>query len=153
MKYIKLFETMAQYESYMDGEPIFPNVSYTEDNSEVHFLQSKPLATHFIYGNYYVDVANYFREVILPDLIDIAPLTSQLYFNIEEGLLNGVSLKTYPWYNYLTTLTVEGRGRVTTLNFMDDGEIVWFNMENNSGDGTGMNTSGDDVGLFTQFDM
>lgn len=95
MKHIKLFETMTQYESYMDGEPIFPNVSYTEDNSEVHFLKSKPLATHFIYDNYYVDVANYFREVILPDLINIAPLTSQLSFNIEEGLLNNVNLKTY----------------------------------------------------------
>ena len=151
MKHIKLFETMTQYESYMDGEPIFPNVSYTEDNSEVHFLKSKPLATHFIYDNYYVDVANYFREVILPDLINIAPLTSQLSFNIEEGLLNNVNLKTYPWYNYLTTLTVEGRGRVTSLNFYDSGEVVWFNMENHSGDGTGMDTNGDDVGLFTQY--
>ena len=53
MKYIKLFETMAQYESYMDGEPIFPNVSYTEDNSEVHFLKSKPLATVFRVDNFY----------------------------------------------------------------------------------------------------
>lgn len=49
MKYIKLFETMVQYESYIDGEPIFPNVSYTEDNSEVHFLKSKPLSKLFIF--------------------------------------------------------------------------------------------------------
>ena len=152
MKHIKLFETMAQYESYMDGEPIFPNVSYTEDNAEVHFLQSKPLATHFIYGNYYVDVANYFREVILPDLINIST-RSQLYFNIEEGLLDGVNLKTYPWYNYLTTLTVEGRGRVTSLNFMNDGGTVYFYMEDNLSDGTTMTISGNKVGYFTQSPM
>lgn len=152
MSYLDYFNTMTEYESYLNGEADFPNVSYTKDNSEVHFLKSKPLATHFIYDNYYVDVANYFREVILPDLINISK-SSQLFFNIEEGLLNGVNLKTYPWYNYLTTLTVEGRGRVTSLNFFKSEYSVLFYMENNSGDGTGMVTNGDDVGHFIIFDM
>lgn len=151
MSYLDYFNTMTEYESYLNGEADFPNVSYTKDNSEVHFLKSKPLATHFIYGNYYVDVANYFREVVLPDLINIST-RSQLHFNIEEGLLDGVNIKTYPWYNYLTTLTVEGRGRVTSLNFFDSG-IVLFYMENNPGDGTGMHINGDAVGHFIYFEM
>ena len=37
-KYIKLFNTHAEYETYINGsDKILPNVSYCEDNDEVHF--------------------------------------------------------------------------------------------------------------------
>ena len=37
-KYIKLFNTHAEYETYINGSnKILPNVSYCEDNNEVHF--------------------------------------------------------------------------------------------------------------------
>ena len=39
MIYAKLFETQAQYEAYTGDTAHFvtPNVSYTEDNTEVHY--------------------------------------------------------------------------------------------------------------------
>ena len=37
-KYIKLFNTHSEYETYINGsDKILPNVSYCEDNDEVHF--------------------------------------------------------------------------------------------------------------------
>lgn len=37
-KYIKLFETHSAYSAYINGQnPILPNVSYCEDNNEVHY--------------------------------------------------------------------------------------------------------------------
>lgn len=35
--YLKLFETHSEYEAYSRGEMILPNVSYCEDNNEVHY--------------------------------------------------------------------------------------------------------------------
>jgi hypothetical protein len=38
MKYIKLFETHNEYETYINGQDVLlPNVSYCEDNNEVHY--------------------------------------------------------------------------------------------------------------------
>lgn len=38
MKYLKLFETHAEYSIYINGQDtILPNVSYCEDNNEVHY--------------------------------------------------------------------------------------------------------------------
>ena len=35
--YLKLFETHSEYETYSGGEMLKPNVSYCEDNNEVHY--------------------------------------------------------------------------------------------------------------------
>lgn len=35
--YLKLFETHSEYEAYSGGEMLKPNVSYCEDNNEVHY--------------------------------------------------------------------------------------------------------------------
>jgi hypothetical protein len=85
MKYIKLFETMAQYESYMDGEPIFPNVSYTEDNSEVHFMKSKPLSKLFIFDQYYQSELDYLRNALEKERVRIG--VPNLSLNVETGIL------------------------------------------------------------------
>ena len=36
-KYLKLFETHSQYEAYIGGGAVLPNVSYCIDNDEVHY--------------------------------------------------------------------------------------------------------------------
>ena len=36
-KYLKLFETHAEYETYSGGEMILPNVSYCEDDKDIHY--------------------------------------------------------------------------------------------------------------------
>ena len=42
-KYLKKFETHAEYEAYSGGgEMLLPNVSYCEDNNEVHYNPSVP---------------------------------------------------------------------------------------------------------------
>lgn len=47
-KYIKLFETHSAYNAYITGQDaILPNVSYCEDNNEVHynpFVPPQPIA-------------------------------------------------------------------------------------------------------------
>ena len=38
MKYLKLFETHTEYQTYINSQDrILPNVSYCEDNNEVHY--------------------------------------------------------------------------------------------------------------------
>lgn len=63
MIYLKNFETTEEYDAYIADEPIFPNVSLTEDDNKVHYLKRKPLATTFIPGNYYISEAEYFIEI------------------------------------------------------------------------------------------
>ena len=42
-KYLKLFETHAEYTSYISGsDKVLPNVSYCEDNNEVHYNPIEP---------------------------------------------------------------------------------------------------------------
>lgn len=48
-EYIKLFNTHAEYIAYINGEDsIFPNISYCEDNEEVHYNPSEESVRHFI---------------------------------------------------------------------------------------------------------
>ena len=37
MKYLKLFQTYSDYEEYINGEAVLPNVSYTEDTLKVYY--------------------------------------------------------------------------------------------------------------------
>lgn len=37
MKYLKKFENHSQYEAYLEEGMILPNVSYCEDNNDVHY--------------------------------------------------------------------------------------------------------------------
>lgn len=38
-KYIKLFETHTEYQTYINGQDkVLPNVSYCEDNNDVHLI-------------------------------------------------------------------------------------------------------------------
>lgn len=87
MKYLKLFNTMAEYESYLNGggEPCFPNVSYTEDNSEVHFLKSKPLSKLFIFDQYYRDELDYLKNALERERVRIGVPTLSL--NVETGIM------------------------------------------------------------------
>ena len=42
MKYLKLFQTNAEYAAYAEGEMILPNVSYVTESSQVHFKPYVP---------------------------------------------------------------------------------------------------------------
>lgn len=42
-EYLKLFQTDAEYQAYMAGSPLFPNVSYCEDLRHVHFNKGASL--------------------------------------------------------------------------------------------------------------
>ena len=42
MKYLKLFQTNAEYDAYAEGEMILPNVSYVTESSQVHFKPYVP---------------------------------------------------------------------------------------------------------------
>ena len=49
MKYIKLFETHNEYETYINGQDaILPNVSYCEDQNDVHYNPILPPETRVI---------------------------------------------------------------------------------------------------------
>lgn len=53
MEYIKLFETHNEYETYINGQDVLlPNVSYCEDNDEVHYNPIDPYG-----GHDYVEIA------------------------------------------------------------------------------------------------
>ena len=44
--YLKLFETHNEYETYIGGQDVvLPNVSYCEDNNEVHYNPIPPVQT------------------------------------------------------------------------------------------------------------
>lgn len=88
MKYLKLFNTMAEYESYLNGggeEPCFPNVSYTEDNSEVHFLKSKPLSKLFIFDQYYQNELDYLKDALERERVRTG--ANNISLEIETGML------------------------------------------------------------------
>lgn len=132
MKYIKLFETMAQYESYMAGEPIFPNVSYTEDNSEVHFLQSKPLATVLRLNNFYESEFEYINS----SLIELQ--TGNI--NIVNGIMsNGEVCPNNEFLDYLKELKFENSSgelvNFTSINFYDLDRIYFVTEDNDVGMG------------------
>jgi hypothetical protein len=52
MEYIKYFEQKALYESYINGKPTLPNVSYTLDTDEVFY---NPLVERNNVIRYYSD--------------------------------------------------------------------------------------------------
>ena len=37
MKYLKLFDTHSEYETYINGDPVLPNVSYCKDAEDCHY--------------------------------------------------------------------------------------------------------------------
>ena len=37
MKYLKYFPLVSEYDTYINGEPIFPNVSFVDENGQVYF--------------------------------------------------------------------------------------------------------------------
>ena len=48
-EYIKLFDTHAEYIAYINGEDsILPNISYCEDNEEVHYNPEEENIKHYI---------------------------------------------------------------------------------------------------------
>lgn len=63
-EYLTLFETMTEYEEYMGENPVFPNVSYTEDDNMVHYLKTKPLATTFEMYQYFIPEFEYMRDAL-----------------------------------------------------------------------------------------
>jgi hypothetical protein len=52
-KYLKLFETHAEYEQYVSGDFEKPNVSHCEDQGDVHYnpIVPKPDFTAIVYGS------------------------------------------------------------------------------------------------------
>ncbi len=47
-KYLKRFSTHTEYETYINGDDVLkPNVSYCEDNNEVHY---NPFVLTYEYG-------------------------------------------------------------------------------------------------------
>jgi hypothetical protein len=136
----------------MDGEPEFPNVSYTEDNREVHFLKSKPLATHFVINNTYPNEARYFLE-IQNDITNLLgrEIKSLDEINFDTGLLNNtIDVSNYPWYQYLTTITIDrhnGLENITGINFRYGVEME-FDTGNNNGAWMNINPENDDFGIY-----
>ena len=130
MIYLKNFETTEEYDAYIAGEPIFPNVSLTEDDNKVHYLKRKPLATNFISDNYYIPEAEYFIEISN----DVYSLVDNSYpiIDLNTGLLNDeIDVSHYPWFSYLTTPLYTDNCEVKTVQFregkaVDLGSGMWF---------------------------
>lgn len=124
MIYLKNFETTEEYDAYIAGEPVFPNVSLTEDDNKVHYLKSKPLATNFISDNYYIPEAEYFIEISN----DVYSLVDNSYpdINLNTGLLDDeIDVSHYPWFSYLTTPLYADNSEVITIQFRE-GKAVDF---------------------------
>lgn len=88
MKYIKLFETHNQYESYIEDDPELPNVSYCEDQFEVHY---NPIETRVIVK---YNITNTSANTQL--CAGIFPNTSEMY-------IDDILIPKDPFYMFSTT--------------------------------------------------
>jgi hypothetical protein len=131
MSNIKNFETPADYQSFIGGEMVKPNVSYVKETNEVHY--NPRFAIKFEEGNYYVEEANYLKEIynILVESNNTNDIELQ-YQDIKNHINNNPEYKSY--FEYLLKLliydedgTLENR-RITYLpnGFYDDGFFVVF---------------------------
>ena len=75
--YLKLFQTHAEYEAYITGsDKILPNVSYCEDNNDVHY---NPWTDPRVIAKF--NVENVTEPVMLYDADDV--IGTELFSNIE----------------------------------------------------------------------
>ena len=106
-KYIKLFETHSEYNTYINGnDKILPNVSYCEDNNDVHY-------------NPWTWAEEYLTTVARED--------GTISFNIWQSM--GTDMITSISYS-----TDNGTTWVTTLNQDNKSEHLVINVDANMGD-------------------
>lgn len=85
-EYLKLFDANSEYKTYISGDAVFPNVSYVEDIKRVYYSKSKPLATTFINGTYYVSEMEYIYDAIQKEYARLG-LSGNIKLNLETELI------------------------------------------------------------------
>jgi hypothetical protein len=120
MSNIKNFETPADYQSFKGSdEMVKPNVSYVKETNEIHY--NPRFAIKFEPGNYYVEEANYLKE-IHDSIYNITQNTDSYYIN-EYG-----DVYTNWGNNYSTNISEESYfsylKKIILLDKKHDGFII-----------------------------
>lgn len=119
MSNIKNFETPADYQSFKGGgEMVKPNVSYVKETNEVHY--NPRFAFYFEPGNYYVEEANYLKE-IHDSIYNMAQSTGGYVINkygevstMRDGII--ANIQNEPYFNYFKKLIIYNRDNTIELS-------------------------------------
>ena len=119
--YLKLFETHSEYEAYSSGDMLKPNVSYCEDNNEVHYTPWTWADTYLTFvakgdGTFTFTPKN--NNVISYSTDNGSNWTVENEVTVESG-------DKVLWKGTMTPLTYEGVGTFSsTANFDVQGNVM-----------------------------
>jgi len=127
--FIKLFDTHTEYQTYINGNTkVLPNVSYCEDNNEVHYnpIETRIVATFNVTipnGSIpicYSDSANEFSKieidgVVQPNVVSYYTFDTTGEHTVKYKLYNKTTIGTnaFKWCSNLTSVTIPNG--VTTI--------------------------------------
>ena len=120
MKYLKFFETHSDYETYISGNVLKPNVSYCEDMEEIHYnpwedtrIVAKFNVTSTSEATYIMDstggATSYFSEIEIDGVVQQSVVSSYTFSTTGEHMvkytLSNPALIGDGAFNSCTTLT------------------------------------------------
>ena len=118
-KYLKLFNTHTNYTSYINNVVPIPNVSYCEDNNEVHY-----------------NPFDYSRQYLRTTALESGTISFNIHSYTDTNYITSISYSTDNGETWVTTPNEDGREELLsiTVNVSQGDAILWKGIANQLGD-------------------